>query len=172
MQTYLPYPSFTETARVLDPARLRQQRVETLQILQVLTGNTVVSSVRLDGGRTVPRASDRWHLEARREQRWAHHPAVLMWNGHTQGLLDYQRALCAEWTGRGNHDDCWEKSQLLVVTSGLSPDPISLPSWWGNRRLHAAHRGALLAEEPQWYRQFGWTDSPDPDGLWPSPQPC
>lgn len=34
MTTFLPYADFTETAKVLDRARLGKQRVETLQIVQ------------------------------------------------------------------------------------------------------------------------------------------
>ncbi len=169
MQTFLPYPSFAQSARVLDRARLGKQRVETLQILQVLTGNRLVSSLRLDG-RTVSLPEDRWHLEARRTQGWFHHPAVLMWNGHLQGLLDYQRAICQEWAERGYRDTCLEKSVFLVTASGFSPERITLPSWWGSDRFHAAHRGTLLAKDPQWYGQFGWTDPSDPEGLWPVPR--
>lgn len=166
MQTFLPYPSFAESARVLDRARLGKQRVETLQILQVLTGNRLVSSARVDG-RSVPLSPDRWHLEPRRAKGWSHHPAVLMWHGHIPGLLAYQQAICEEWTGRGYRDTCREKSAFLVDASGFSPEPVSLPSWWGSERFHAAHRGTLLAKDPDWYGQFGWTDDPDPDGLWP-----
>lgn len=167
MQTFLPYPSFAQSARVLDRARLGKQRVETLQILQVLTGNRLVSSVRSPAGGTTPLARDSWRLEARHATGWSHHPAVLMWNGHLPGLLDYQRAICAEWTARGYRDTCWEKSVFLVQRSGLSPGPIALPSWWGSDRFHAAHRATLLTKDPDWYGQFGWTDVPDPDGLWP-----
>lgn len=40
MQTFLPYPSFAESARVLDRQRLGKQRVEVLQLLRALTGQT------------------------------------------------------------------------------------------------------------------------------------
>jgi hypothetical protein len=35
VQTFLPYPDFGETARVLDPKRLGNQRSEALVILRV-----------------------------------------------------------------------------------------------------------------------------------------
>lgn len=38
MQTFLPYPNFVASARVLDNKRLGKQRVENLQIMQVLLG--------------------------------------------------------------------------------------------------------------------------------------
>ena len=36
MQTFLPYPDFERSAKVLDNKRLGKQRVEVLQILNVL----------------------------------------------------------------------------------------------------------------------------------------
>ena len=166
MQTFLPYPSFAESASVLDRARLGKQRVENLQILQVLTGNRLVSSLRV-GGRAIPLPADQWHLEIRTAKGWSHHPAVRMWNGHLQALLSYQDAICAEWTRRGYRDTCAEKSAFLVTASGLSPGPVRLPAWCGSERFHAAHRGTLLAKDPDCYGHFGLADSPDPDGLWP-----
>ena len=37
MQTFLPYPSFEETASILDYRRLGKQRVEGFQILNIIT---------------------------------------------------------------------------------------------------------------------------------------
>ena len=36
MQTFLPYPDFAESAKVLDNKRLGKQRVECLQIMKAL----------------------------------------------------------------------------------------------------------------------------------------
>lgn len=36
MQTFLPYPSFVESAKCLDRQRLGKQRVEVLQLLKAL----------------------------------------------------------------------------------------------------------------------------------------
>lgn len=81
MQTFLPYPDFAESAKVLDRQRLGKQRVETLQILKALT----------DGGT------------------WASHPAVAMWNGYSQALIAYGLAICDEWIARGYKDTCRDK---------------------------------------------------------------
>jgi hypothetical protein len=40
MQTFLPYSSFEESARILDYRRLGKQRVEAWQILRSLDGIT------------------------------------------------------------------------------------------------------------------------------------
>lgn len=77
MQTFLPYPGFTDTARVLDYKRLGKQRVETWQIIRALGGHT---------------------------KGWVNHPATRMWRGHTDALALYGTAICIEWVRRGYKD--------------------------------------------------------------------
>lgn len=79
MQTFLPYSDFTKSAQVLDMRRLGKQRVEVLQILRVLYGES---------------------------SGWQYHPAVLMWNGYSQALVYYGIAICNEWIERGYRDIC------------------------------------------------------------------
>lgn len=74
MQTFLPYPDFAESARVLDRQRLGKQRVEAMQIFRTLTGQS---------------------------PGWANHPATRMWCDHTCALAEYGRAMISEWTQRG-----------------------------------------------------------------------
>lgn len=76
MQTFLPTPCFTETARLLDYRRLGKQRVECKQILNAL----------LDGAG------------------WANHPATSMWAGHETCLVVYATAITLEWRRRGYRD--------------------------------------------------------------------
>ena len=38
MQTFLPYSSFTESAKILDWRRLGKQRVEGMQIINAISG--------------------------------------------------------------------------------------------------------------------------------------
>lgn len=78
MQTFLPYPSFTRSAAVLDRQRLGKQRVEAKQILQCLLGEGSL--------------------------RWRNHPAVKMWAGHEIALAQYGEAICEEWIKRGYRD--------------------------------------------------------------------
>lgn len=79
MQTFLPVPSAIRTARLLDRQRLGKQRVEALQILRVLQGQS---------------------------HGWAHHPVVRMWRGYEPALAAYGRAMCHEWLRRGYVDNC------------------------------------------------------------------
>jgi hypothetical protein len=81
MQTFLPYASFTESAKVLDYKRLGKQRVEVLQLLKALH----------EGGG------------------WVNHPAAKMWRGHTDALVQYGLSICDEWIARGYKDTCREK---------------------------------------------------------------
>ena len=74
MQTFLPYPSFEQSARVLDRQRLGKQRVEAKQIIDTLEG---------------------------RSFGWSHHPAVRMWIGYVDALKLYFNVVSREWEKRG-----------------------------------------------------------------------
>jgi hypothetical protein len=76
MQTFLPYPSFEETAGVLDWRRLGKQRLEGRQII------TIVTTPDYKGA-------------------WVHHPAVKMWRGYAEALKLYANIMIAEWKRRG-----------------------------------------------------------------------
>lgn len=74
MQTFLPFPDFQASAQCLDNKRLGKQRVEALQILNVLSG---------------------------KRSGWANHPAVKMWRGYEYALREYMDVMIAEWVRRG-----------------------------------------------------------------------
>lgn len=82
MQTFLPYPDFVASAKVLDYRRLGKQRVETYQILRALTGESAG---------------------------WRNHPATKMWRGYEEALSVYGRAMCQEWIDRGYADTMIER---------------------------------------------------------------
>jgi hypothetical protein len=77
MQTFLPYASFEEVAQTLDNRRLGKQRVEGMQILNLLAKP---SDYR--GG-------------------WFNHPAVKMWRGYENALKEYVNSMITEWKRRG-----------------------------------------------------------------------
>lgn len=93
MQTFLPYPSFTQSALVLDRQRLGKQRVEALQIIFALT---------------------------KENYGWKNHPAVKMWKNHVPALAKYGIIICDEWIKRGYKDSTREK--FLVYTSNKNID--------------------------------------------------
>jgi len=133
MQTFLPHPDFTLTAKSLDRQRLGKQRVETLQIAKVVAGASTG---------------------------WANHPAVRMWLGHPEALLAYQVAICGQWTLRGYKDTCLDKTYelLLPVLSRRGADFD--PPWLGDEALHLSHRSNLVRKAPEHYGLL-WPGTPD-----------
>ena len=69
MQTFVPYASFSQSALVLDDARLRKQQVEAEQILKVLFTNDP------------------------NKKGWRNHPAVLQWKDYPDALQCYLEAI-------------------------------------------------------------------------------
>lgn len=127
MQTFLPYPSFTESAHSLCRLRLGKQRVEVLQILKAINGES---------------------------KGWTNHPAVRMWRGHENALVRYGETVCMEWKRRGYKDTCLKKIQSYYDDT-QSDD---LPEWIDD--ICSSHRSALLAKNPEHYKQFGWKEEP------------
>lgn len=76
MQTFLPYPSFQDSIKVLDYRRLGKQRVETFQVLNIL-------------------------LERTPTKGWRNHPVTRMWTGYEEALKLYQNYTIMEWIDRG-----------------------------------------------------------------------
>ena len=153
MQTFLPFPDYASSARTLDTKRLGKQRVETLQVMKALT-------VENYG--------------------WRHHPVAKMWRGHRASLMDYQVAVCAEWTARGFADTTLESTlAFLALPSLVTPelDEVALwrsgepplPRWLGDAAVHRSHQSRLLAKDPEHYRAH-FPDTPDDlDYVWPTP---
>jgi hypothetical protein len=139
MQTFLPYPSFKDSAAVLDRQRLGKQRVEVLQLLNVLTG------VR---------------------QGWGNHPAAKMWRGYESALAVYGCVMCREWTGRGYNDTCYGK--ILERVPAAFNEVLVLPPWVGSSDFHLSHRSNLLRKLPEHYRPLFGDISDDLEYVWPS----
>ena len=141
MQTFLPYPSFSESAKVLDRQRLGKQRVEVLQILRAL----------FDG------------------KGWINHPATKMWRKHEGSLVSYGTAICDEWIKRGYKDTCRGKITLFYPRCNVVEFNSFLDPLWLSEEFCSSHRAALLAKLPAWYSKFGWKEEPKIDYVWPKP---
>ena len=76
MQTFLPYPNFKKSVRVLDSKRLGKQRVEAFQILNIILNRTKTKG-------------------------WRNHPAVKMWKNFPNALKIYYNECLQEWIARG-----------------------------------------------------------------------
>lgn len=126
MQTFLPFPSFKDSAKVLDYKRLGKQRVEALQILKILQGE---------------------------KSRWSHHPAVKMWKGSEMFLAFYGQIICEEWRRRGYEDNLWIKFQEIIRDNLIDLGKLP-PEWFGDERLHRSHRANLFNKDPIYYAAF------------------
>lgn len=127
MQTFLPYRDFEKCARVLDRQRLGKQRVEVYQILRALNGESMG---------------------------WRNHPAVCMWSGYTEALVDYGTCMCAEWERRGYEDNMGPR--IMDYDWG---GPAVIPPWL-THSLCMSYRSLLLRKNPQHYRRY-WPDLSD-----------
>lgn len=143
MQTFLPYPSFEESAKVLDRRRLNSQRKECLQIALCL----------IFGGS------------------WSNHPVVKMWSGHEYSLSCYGIVVAQQWRSFGYKDTVLPKLQCCIGELSwrmLPKDDVGrrlegwsscghrfhdtgLPGWFGDSRLHDSHKRALVAKNPEHY---------------------
>lgn len=147
MQTFLPYPDFAASARVLDDRRLGKQRVEALQVLR--------ANIRPGYG-------------------WRHHPAVLMWRGHEEALARYGVEICREWKRRGHADSC--EGKILDEARACGVDHVrtqsqlasddALPRWLGDPAFHRSHRSALVRKDDRYSAQFPDAD-PELAYVWP-----
>lgn len=141
MQTFLPYPSFIESAAVLDLPRLGKQRVETLQLLRA---------------NTVPGYG------------WQHHPATKMWHGHLPALVSYGLAMTDRWIALGRPDTV--RGQLLEFApevDGVPQSELDLPPWIGDEAFHLAHRSNLVRKDPEHYRPLFGDIPDDLPYIWP-----
>lgn len=141
MQTFLPYRSFARSARVLDDKRLGKQRVETLQLLNTLTG---------------------------KRKGWRNHPAARMWRGHEDMLILYGLVVTREWKRRGFKDTCFEKIGAFIEPPGRKLKR-SRPAWFDDPKVQEAHRAALVRKLPAHYRRFFPDVDETIPNYWPVP---
>ena len=147
MQTFLPYPSFRESARCLDVRRLGKQRVECKQLL-------LASGIHV--GEHQPKQSS-----------WVSHPACRMWRRHPLALIEYGIVVCREWRDRGYRDTLLDQFLAAFEAVAWADGNGAMPNWLGYDRLHASHRSNLLRKDARHYGQFGWQEPPDLPYWWP-----
>lgn len=138
MQTFLPYKSFEASAKSLDMKRLGKQRVETLQLLNSITGKT-------------------------QGRGWTNHPCRAMWSKHVPALVEYGLIICREWLSRGYKDTCYDK----IAAFGVVKSP-EMPWWLGNDIFHTSHQANLVRKKPEFYRQLWPTVDSSIPYQWPT----
>ena len=145
MQTFLPFKSFTNTARALDNKRLNKQILECYQILNVLSNDD-------------PHAG------------WRNHPAVKMWRGHELGLYTYTMAMVEEADIRGikTENNLRNITELKKRVGQGWGD--GLPVWMDDKKVMArvttTHKANLYRKDPEYYFEFHTAETS------PNNEPC
>jgi len=80
VNTFLPFPDFRLSAKVLDYKRLGRQRVEAMIMINILTNAT-------------------------NKMGWKDHPAVLAWKDNVEALKLYHNIIINEWVSRGYNNN-------------------------------------------------------------------
>lgn len=137
MQTFLPYSNFEKSAQCLDNKRLGKQRVECYQILKALYN---------------------------KNYGWQNHPAVKMWKGYENSLVEYGIAICDEWIKRGFKDTCRDKIRNFYPWH----QPAPKPSFIGRQKFHRSHKSNLLRKNPEHYSKFNWNVPNNLEYIWPN----
>lgn len=149
MQTFLPYPNYTQSVECLDYRRLGKQRVECRQLIMcVLQGG---------GG-------------------WLNHPCARMWQKHVPDLMIYHDLCIIEWKRRGYQNNMVLFCPVNRAQGEIDPEydyqhvlpyfESGPPPFVGDDDFHSRHRAALLYKDPEWYGQFGWTEIPKLEYRW------
>jgi len=89
---------------------------------------------------------------------WKNHPAIKMWRGYENALLEYMNTMIREWIRRG-----YKNTMRIAEITG----PIVYPDWFGDDRFHSAHRASLLFKNWDHYSQFDWKENPKIEYWWP-----
>lgn len=123
---------------MLDNARLGKQRLEALQLLQILTDESINSP-------------------------WRYHNTAKMWKGHEKDLCEYGKAMCDEWISRGYKDAQKPKFEEIEKLLTLAHRPIELTD-----EIHKSHQSNLIRKKPEHYRPlFGNELTDNLPYIWP-----
>lgn len=183
MQTFLPYPDFAESAKVLDNGRLGKQRLEAKQILQInlfriddgfewiycvncgniyyLPGQMNFNCPRCGSDDTTGRGKTNFIKIP-----WENHPACLMWRNYEYALALYGYEICTEWISRGFRDN--QRGffvDILLKNDSVRWDfhPVHLdinyyPEWYKNSldlwKLCLSHQSNLLRRDWDYYIKY------------------
>ena len=128
MQTFLISSNPCETAQILDYRRLGKQRVEAIQILNILLGQT-------------------------NSKAWQNHPAVKMWKGYEVYLLKvYLREMLDEWENRGYKNNKSEEHYTRLLKL-VKDKKIKEPDWFCEN-FFLSHKSNLIRKNKKYYEKI------------------
>lgn len=147
MQTFLPYPDFSESAKALDKKRCWKQVVEAKQIITILEAIT----------NTPPQGVDK-------SIAWRNHPAVKMWVGHKELLKTYYNRFL-----RVCIDIHRINTTMKFFKVDVESEQHDVPWWLGDEDFHRAMRARLIQKDREFYLPKFPEDENYNDGvyLWP-----
>jgi hypothetical protein len=137
MQTFVPYSDFFQSLSILDNKRLGKQRVETLQILNILLDRPTKTGKKYKG--------------------WVNHPAVILWENNIEALKLYLNISIDIWISKGFSNNI--KKEAVI-------DDPQYPGWWGTQILHDSHKENLLRKDRDHYTQFFPSYKPSNKYIW------
>lgn len=143
MQTFLPYPDFVESAGVLDNKRLGRQRMEVIEILDIL------------------------HEVHNPTEGWRNHPSVQMWRKYEVSLCEFGLIVCEEWKARGNKDTAIPKLEAHLDWATSGNYRMEKPPWFGNQEFHLGQKAHLIRLDPDFYWPKFPKISPNFPRVWP-----
>lgn len=122
MQTFLPWPDFKMSAAVLDNKRLGKQRVEAMQLVNVLQKGS--------GG-------------------WINHPAARMWKYYVPALMRYHDVCIDEWVSRGfNNTMLKYNPKIYAIPLLVGMEEVHASHRSNLLRKDPAHYGQMRWTEP------------------------
>lgn len=151
MQTFLPFllvwdesktvlenlqACFRLTAQLLDNKRTGKQRVEAMQLLNILLGRNADSS-------------------------WKRHPVLHMWKPWTEALKLYYNCFLEEWMARGfvNNLPLEDIDEEALTEQGIPP-------FLSNKHFVDRHRANLMTKHPDFYEKYEWGVEPRQGYYW------
>lgn len=156
MNTFLPYPDFKQSAKVLDMQRLGKQRVEGLYLLHVMLEKKVVKDIK-----TGPRVIE---FEPKTPT-GATKLCIDMWDHTINALGIYTLVMCEEWSRQGYFDTIAYDIKLLIP--GISEDwKVKYPTWLGDPDFHKSMRSNLTRKDPIHYGKY-WDEPNNLPYIWP-----
>lgn len=139
MQTFLPHIGWNKSLQSLDDLRLGKQRVETKQILMILSGES---------------------------QGYQHHPAIQMWRGYERALCWYGASACYQWR-IVRHKKCDLYPWFPARDKTYATNHPVLPPWTTDAWFMRSHRSNLIRKDPAYYGPK-WPNTPENmPYLWP-----
>lgn len=140
MITYLPLPSFIESAKCLTDRDLEIQRLDVAKLMATLHATEEADSDLED------------------------HPCYHMWEGYEPQLCEYGLVMCDEYDNRmvergwrkanDGADPVYKKISWHLEMATTEDTTFQKPNWFGDVEFHLSHQAALVRNNSDYLRYF------------------